>query len=223
MISIIMPVYNLASHLKKVLRHTLDLHGDFEVIAVDGGSIDKSLDILQSFPEVKIYHASKGRSLQMNKGAQHAKGNILLFLHADSFLPENGLLQIEELMKDPTILGGSFYLKFDQSHPVLKIYSLFSRINHSLFTYGDQALFCRTSVFQAIGGYKDIPLMEDVEIQFRMRKIGEFVKLSNAVTTSARRFKENGLIRQMLVDIALLVMYKLGASPYWLKRFYPDK
>lgn len=222
MTSIIIPVYNAASHLEKMLRYTLSLNGNFEVIVVDGGSTDQSISIIQSFPQVKLYRAPKGRSHQMNKGANHAKGDVLLFLHADTYLPENGINEISEIMNDTNCIGGSFYLKFDHDHRMLKLYSTCSKINHSLFTYGDQGIFCRASVFHKIGGFMEIPIMEDVEIQFRLRKTGNFIKLPQAVTTSAHRFIENGIVRQMLVDIGLVFLYRLGASPYWLKKYYPD-
>ncbi|MDT0642229.1 TIGR04283 family arsenosugar biosynthesis glycosyltransferase [Zunongwangia sp. F363] len=222
MISIIIPVLNEASHIAEVLKHTLSLHGEFEIIVVDGGSNDATMQIVGSFPEVKTCISRKGRSHQMNAGAAMAKGEILLFLHADTFLPENSLLKIEAVMANKSLAGGSFFLKFDHKHWILSFYTGLSKINSSFFTYGDHAIFIRHSVFKKIKGYKPLSFMEDIEIQFRLKREGKFVKLPFGVVTSARRFVEAGPVKQFFLDVFLVGLYHIGFSANSLKRFYKD-
>ncbi len=158
----------------------------------------------------------------MNEGAKVAKGEILLFLHADTQLPPHALELITEVLSDHTVIGGSFCLAFDHCSPVLKLCSLCSRINHALFTYGDQGLFLRASTFREVGGFMDIPIMEDVEMQRRLRSKGKFAKLRTPVVTSARRYKEKGVLRQQILNTMLVAGYLAGVPPAILKRFYSD-
>ncbi|WP_373059602.1 TIGR04283 family arsenosugar biosynthesis glycosyltransferase [Zunongwangia sp. H14] len=222
MISIIIPVLNEAAHLKKVLEHCFALQGDFEIIVVDGGSKDKTMQIAAAFGQVKRATSAKGRSHQMNAGAAMAKGEILLFLHADTFLPENSLLKIALVMQNKSLAGGSFFLKFDHPHWILSFYTGLSKINSSFFTYGDHAIFVRASVFRKIKGYKPLSFMEDIEIQFRLKKEGKFIKLPIGVITSARRFVEAGPVKQFFIDVILVGLYHIGFSAGSLKKFYKD-
>lgn len=220
MISVIIPVLNEADILEASFRELLR-HGDrIEIIAVDGGSSDETLNMVQNFPEVTLVTSPKGRGAQMNEGAKFAKGDILLFLHADTFLPPSSISMIEEVMKDPAVKAGCFRLVFDCKSPALKFFSLMSRINHVFFTYGDQGLFVRRNTFKMIGGFKHLPIMEDVEIQKRLRKEGKFVKLRQPVVTSARRFMKKGPVRQLVLVTILVTFYHLGLSPSTLKCFY---
>lgn len=191
-----------------------------EVIVADGGSTDETLEIVRSFPQVQLVTGYRGRAFQMNAGADRATGDILLFLHADSFLSENAFAHISNACEDPEISAGCFYLKFDLPSFWLKFYSLCSRINHPLFTYGDQGLFIRREIFFSEGGFKPLPLMEDLEIQQRLRKTGRFRKLSCPVTTSARRFEKNGIILQQIKNIGLVGLYLAGISPNRLAQYY---
>ena len=222
MISIIIPVLNEANQLGRTLERTLALTGDKEIIVVDGGSTDGTEAVARSFPGVRWMRAGRSRATQMNAGAARARGTVLLFLHADTHLPADGLPAIERAMRDPRCVGGSFRLRFDRSYFFLDLYSWLSRVNHSLFTYGDNAIFVRTSTFTALGGYRPIPLLEDVEIQTRLRGMGPFVKLPQGVTTSARRFQKTGVTRQVILNVALAFLYRLGMSPARMKKWYPD-
>ena len=130
---------------------------------------------------------------------------------------------IESLLAQEGIVAGSFTLQFDYHSPFLRLFACFSRINHTLFTYGDQGLFMNRQIFEHIGGFKEIPLMEDVEIQKRLRKRGRFVKLRPAVITSARRFRSCGIVRQQLLNIFLVLMYHAGVSPDRLKCYYKER
>lgn len=221
-ISVIIPALNEAEHISRTLHAVQRQKQPHEIIVVDGGSKDDTRGIVSAFSNVQLLSSEKGRSHQMNCGAKLAKGEILLFLHADTILPENGLEKINRAMEDPRRVAGSFYLKFDSDHWILSFYTQLSRINNSFFTYGDHAIFVRRSCFEEIGGYSPIPFMEDVEIQSRLRSRGRFVKLREGVLTSARRFNQYGVIKQFFADIGLILLYKLGVSPGKLKKYYRD-
>ena len=222
MISIIIPTLNEEDCLEKTLRHTLSLPGSFEVIVVDGGSEDETMIIAKRFEKVRVHASNKGRAQQMNHGARLAKGNILLFLHADTFLPSNTYALILNQLQKENFIGGSFKLTFDKNHPVLKFYTWFSQFSYEFFTYGDHCIFIKSSVFREISGFADIPFMEDVEIQKRIRKKGKFKKLNAEVKTSARRFESIGTFKQMTLDVILVFLFRLGVSPRRLKKFYSD-
>lgn len=221
-ISIVIPCLNERDYLGQTLRHVLNLSGDFEIIVVDGGSTDGTPDIVRHFSKAKLTTSAKGRSLQMNHGSKLATGEILLFLHADTLLPENAYTSIIDIFKDREVVAGSFYLKLDENYWIMNNYSKMSKWNYSFLTYGDHGIFVKKTVFESIGGYKPFPFMEDVEIQGRLKKAGKFKKLNSAVLTSARRFRKNGFFKQLTLDLYLIFLFKIGASPVWLKRFYKD-
>lgn len=221
-ISIIIPCFNEEDYLHKTLEHILDLEGDFETIVVDGGSSDNTLRIARRFKGIRAVNSDKGRANQMNYGAKMANGDILLFLHADTYLPPAAYESITAHLQNPGYIGGSFMLKLDKKHIALKFYTWCSRFSLEFFTYGDHAIFVKREVFTEIGGYKNINFMEDVEIQKRLRRAGKFKKLDTAVTTSARRFIKEGTIKQLVIDVLLVGLYKVGVPPHKLKRFYKD-
>ncbi len=221
-ISIIIPALNEEGYLEKTLSHTLKLKGNFEIIVVDGGSTDHTQKIAEGFKSVKTLVARKGRAIQMNRGALHARGEIFLFLHADTLLPQNTYQAITRHLRKPGYIGGSFRLRLDKPHPFLKFYTWCSRFSLEFFTYGDHGIFIKETIFKEIEGYKEIPFMEDVEIQKRLRKKGKFKKLKASVLTSGRRFKKAGTIGQLMTDVLLVFLYKLGTSPTRLKQFYKD-
>ncbi len=222
MVSIIIPVLNEEKSITALLENLADQEGDYEIIIADGGSTDDTLAKCASYPDIKIVASEKGRALQMNKGAGIALGTTLLFLHADTTLPEKGIQAIEKAMGDNKISGGSFYVKFDDKSRILNFLARFTRINNRYLTWGDQGIFIRKTTFDETGGYKDIPVMEDLEIQKDVRRKGMFIKLPLAVTTSARRFIQNGIIRQQLLNIGLVMAYEAGVSPRRIKEFYSD-
>ena len=222
MISVIIPTLNEANNIERTLNAVFRLSGNFEVILVDGGSKDHTVEIAKSFSRVKIITSQKGRSFQMNRGAEIAKGHVLLFLHADTLLPPNAFSAIDIAMSIPENVAGSFFLDFDYRHRWLTFYTACSKINNALFTYGDHAIFIKKSCFESIGGYEPIPFMEDVEIQSRLRRSGKFIKLPLGVITSARRFEKSGVVKQCMKDFFLILFYKAGVSPFKLKEYYKD-
>lgn len=222
LISIIIPALNEEKYIAEVLEHTLKLKGRFEVIVVDGGSQDETLEIARGYKTVNVLQSKKGRARQMNHGAGQAKGEVLLFLHADTFLPTSFYTDVSKLMEKPEVVGGSFRLKMESSHPIFKFYHWCSQFSLEFFTYGDHALFIKTETFKKIQGFKNLSFMEDVEIQKRIREEGKFRKLKTSVTTSSRRFQKNGIFFQLAIDVVLVVLYKIGIPPNRLKRYYPN-
>ena len=218
-LSIIIPVLNEADQLDRLLP-TLAFQSGVEVIVVDGGSADGSLGRIRNYPSVRLVHAAQGRGVQLNRGAEVATGNVLWFLHADSSPEPDWLENILIALEEPHIVAGCFRLRFDEEHWLLKVFSFFSRWNHPLVTYGDQGYFMKRSTFEAIGGFKDYPILEDLEIQCRLRRRGQWRKLPISLTTSARRFTTVGILRQQLKNILIVSLFLAGTSPFWLSRFY---
>ncbi len=221
-ISIIIPTYNEEAYIGRTLLHLAKYIPDSEVIVVDGNSEDQTYAIVQnSFPEVLLFKSpKKGRALQMNLGASKAGGDILFFLHADSYPPVDAVQQIERVFNSLDVVAASFFIRFNQVGWPYKILSLLSRWNTTFATYGDQGLLIRSRIFKEIGGFRSIPIFEDLEIQGRLRKKGPFVKISRPIITSPRRFKKKGLLRQLCLNTLLIIAWRMGASPFRLSHFY---
>jgi rSAM/selenodomain-associated transferase 2 len=222
--SIIIPVLNEEAVLEHQLSNLVRQisHYDCELLIVDGGSTDRTMEIAQRFGRVIL--SPRGRATQMNTGAAIATGEVLLFLHADTLLPDDALSAIELALKAREVVGGAFRVCFNCDQWPYRFVAfttnLRSRIR-KIFT-GDQAYFVRTTSFNAIGGFPDQPLMEDLEIISRLRTIGKVVLLPQYVTTSARRHEKIGLIRSVLFMWYLRTLYKFGTSPAKLQRMYVD-
>jgi rSAM/selenodomain-associated transferase 2 len=210
LVSVIIPTLDEAGIIEKTLQALLGHPGEFEVIVADGGSRDGTLEELEGFPDVTKISSPSGRATQMNAGARAAAGDVLFFLHADSTLPAGAISAVRQALADPSVSGGAFQLKFDDSRLFFKTLAFFSRLNHILCTYGDQGLFLRAETFRAIGGFRDLPVMEDVEIQKRLRAAGRFVKIPLPIVTSARRYRKKGPWRQHLQTSLIVLGFHLG-------------
>lgn len=217
-ISVIIPALNERDNILACLRSVYIQPGVSEVIVVDGGSIDDTP--LLAGNAARVISAPRGRALQMNAGARMATGDVLLFLHADSQLPLDAFAQIRQLLWDPNVAGGTFALRFDEQRAILRFYSFCTRFRFSLFHFGDQGIFVRRSVFERMGGFAEIPFMEDLEFLRRLPRHGRVALARSAVTTSARRFLQHGLVRQQIRNTALVIGYLLGCRPQRLARFY---
>ncbi|MCL5291242.1 MAG: TIGR04283 family arsenosugar biosynthesis glycosyltransferase [Actinobacteria bacterium] len=220
--SIIIPVLNEAESLPDLLEH-LGAVGAHEVIVADGGSTDGSIEIAGSGART-ISSLPGGRARQMNAGAAAASGDILLFLHADSTLPERAVEMIETAMEDKRVVGGRFRVELDDPGAIFRVIGRLINARDAAFGgfTGDQAIFVRRRVFEEMGGYAEIPLMEDLDLARRLKRLGTLVRLPAKVVTSARRWKKRGVVRTILLMWCLRALYLMGASPSTLKRFYED-
>jgi rSAM/selenodomain-associated transferase 2 len=221
-ISVIVPVLNEQKSIATTLAELQRLKPD-EMILVDGGSSDGTREVCQRFG-VAFYPSRPGRAAQMNFGAQQATGDVLLFLHADTRLPPSAFDDIRAALQDRKVLGGRFDLQLDDARPMLKLIgfmiSLRSRL--SKVATGDQAIFVRREIFAELGGYPDIPLMEDVAFSRALKRRGAVACLRSRVVTSARRWEADGIWRTILKMWTLKSLYLLGISPGRLKRYYGD-
>lgn len=221
-ISVIVPVLNEEKSIAATLRPLASLQL-YETIVVDGGSHDRTAAIAAECG-VKIIPSERGRARQMNRGAREASGDVLVFLHADTRLPPTALSDIAGAMGDPRHVGGRFDVELDGKHWMLplvgRLISYRSRL--SKVATGDQALFVRREVFQRIGGFEDIPLMEDIAFCRALKRQGAVACLRSRVVTSARRWEADGVWRTIFRMWMLKLLYLTGVSPARLKQFYAD-
>ncbi|HEX5646025.1 MAG TPA: TIGR04283 family arsenosugar biosynthesis glycosyltransferase [Nitrospira sp.] len=224
-ISVIIPTLNEHNVLAKTLTHTASLGLD-EIIVVDGGSTDLTVPTAQAFctttPDTHLITAPRGRARQMNEGAKASRGDVLLFLHADTQLPEDTGRLIESAFIDPTVVGGRFDVRFGSSSLWSRVISSFMNRRSRLtgISTGDQTLFVRRQVFERLGGFLEIPLMEDIDFSRRLKRAGRVAALRNTVTTSFRRWETQGPLRTILLMWTLRFLYWTGVSPHRLHRFY---
>jgi rSAM/selenodomain-associated transferase 2 len=222
-ISIIMPVLNEAKTLGNKLSR-LNLSNNEELIVVDGESSDGTVSIAREFTD-RVFITRTGRASVMNFGAGKANGDILLFLHSDCILPDRGFSMIRGVLSDPDVAAGAFFLSI--ADPKLRFRIIESvtnlRARATSLLYGDQGMFLRKDVFQRIGGFADIPLMEDIEISGRLKKEGRVVFIRPPIVSSPRRWLNEGAIYTTLRDwlIAFLYTY-LNVSPQSLIKYYRD-
>jgi rSAM/selenodomain-associated transferase 2 len=217
LVSIIIPTLNEASVLPETLEALQRQPGPFEVIVVDGGSTDATKARARA-AGTTVIDAPRGRGPQMNCGAEHARANLLLFLHADTQLPPNGLSLIRDALVGAD--AGLFRLSFDRDSLLLRFYAWCTGWNWIRLCFGDRGLFTTRRAFEAVGGFPDWPLFEDLELAARLDEFGTFRFLDAAVTTSARRFQEHGLLRQQLQNLYLWCHYVAGTNPDRLAHLY---
>jgi rSAM/selenodomain-associated transferase 2 len=219
-ISVIIPVLNEAQNLPATIASARSV-STREIIVVDGGSRDESVKVAQSQGAVVI-KSRPGRALQMNQGARAAKGDTLLFLHADTLLPAGYDEQVRRALASAEIAAGAFLLSIDASRRGYRIIEYManwrSRVLH--MPYGDQGIFLRASVFQAAGGFPEIPIMEDLEFIRRVRALGRIAIAPVAAVTSPRRWQTVGILRTTVINQASIVSYFLGISPARILRMY---
>lgn len=217
-ISVVIPVLNEEKSLGTLLRQLSEIDLITEIIVVDGGSTDKTLRIAAEYKKVRIMETLKGRAVQMNTGAERASSEYLLFLHADSKLSDGLINELPSMLM--TGKPGAFTLSFDQHHWLYRLYSNFSRLNWSLFTYGDQGLLIPKSLFVKLDGFKNIPIMEDLDMVRRIKMEADFCKYPAKIISSPRRFERSGILRQQMLNIFLVTGFYFGVSPQFLSRFY---
>jgi rSAM/selenodomain-associated transferase 2 len=220
-ISVVIPVLDEADHLATLLPELARRWPAAEVVVVDGGSRDASLQIVRQ-AGVRCLVSAPGRARQMNAGARAAQGDPLVFLHADTRLPPGGLEAVEAALAEPGVVGGRFDVAFDSARPILRLTAALMNLRSRLsgIATGDQTLFVRRADFEALGGFPELPLMEDVEFSRRLKRRGRRACLRLRVTTSARKWEREGPVRTVLLMWTLRLLYFLGAPPRRLHRWY---
>jgi rSAM/selenodomain-associated transferase 2 len=222
-ISIIMPVYNESSILRDTLGKLLLTERE-ELVIVDGGSSDNTVSIARDFTD-KVFITKTGRASVMNFGANKAEGDVLLFLHADCSLPNDGFNTIRNKLRDSSIAAGAFELGINSALFRYRIIECVANIRARLtrLIYGDQGMFLRKEVFDQIGGFTDIPLMEDIEISKRLKKIGKIVFVKPPISASPRRWINEGLVYTTLRDWSIAFLYTfMKVSPEKLLKHYRE-
>ncbi len=221
-ISVIIPTFNEADTVAETItavRKSTEGKSP-EIIIADGGSTDQTIQRAKD-ADVKVIRCPRqGRAAQMNYGAGHAGEPILYFLHADSHPPPNFDTSIKKAM-DHGYKAGCFRLSFDDDHPLLQFYAWFSRFDIDLFRFGDQSLFIEREAFVQLRGFReDHIVMEDQEMVRRIKRHYSFNVLEDSVTTSARRYRKNGIIKLQLVFILILTLYYMSVSQQQLVAIY---
>jgi rSAM/selenodomain-associated transferase 2 len=217
-LSIIIPTFNEAQTIVKCLNNIQSQRFPCEVIVADGGSSDGTLDLVED--PVQIVTALKGRASQMNAGVARATGDVLLFLHADTILPPGGLACLHDSMANGGAPGGAFRLAFEPSSPILEFFAWWTRFSFRMLHYGDAGIFVRRDVFDRLGGYADLALMEDLDLWLKLMRRGKPLVLPLAATTSSRRYLRRGVIRQQALNFGLTLLWLMGANDRKLADWY---
>lgn len=221
-ISIIIPTLNESGHIESTLTclEALRQQGH-EVIVVDGGSRDETVELARRRAD-KVIQTTPGRAQQMNVGASHATGNILWFIHADTQVSGHSAQQILKVLGNKHNHWGRFDIQLSGKHLLLRVVERMMNFRSCItgIATGDQGIFVRRDTFTAIGGFRPIPLMEDVEISRRLKKWSRPCCIHDTITTSSRRWEENGVLRTILLMWRLRLAYTFGVSPEKLAHDY---
>jgi len=220
MISIIIPALNEERALPATLANLFAQPGNFEAILVDGGSHDATLSVAADWPLLQVMSASPGRAVQMNAGAAKARGDVLLFLHADTLLPEEALLRLTELEAE-VVLWGGFHQQFSSETWALGMVSSLHnwRCKQTGVFYGDQAMFVSREMFERAGGFPAEPILEDIRLSEVLLQQAQPVFLAEHVITDARKFEQMGPLRSFLRCMLILICFELRL-PVLGQRFF---
>lgn len=230
MISIITPMLNEEENVKPFLDNLGGLEGDFELVLVDGGSRDGTVREVKrhrdGFPgRLKLLETGRGRGIQMNRGAEVAEGDILLFLHIDCLIQKDSLMLIERLIRGKKIIGGGFRQAFTNPDPFLKLQSSVGNLRTGITKtfYGDYGIFIRKDIFEMAGGFDDIPFLEDVEFCKKVKKHGKLIQINSSILTSPRRYLSKGRLRLMAAFTLAVLLNSAGFRPGFLIKYIADK
>ncbi len=219
-ISIIIPTLNEATEISRTLEKIRSVDGSIEIIVADGGSVDETCSLARQLGAIVI-NTECGRGTQLHAGALAAAGSVLWFLHADSMPPTDSLSEIRNALLSESIVGGNFALEFDGDSRSAAFMNLFyDKIRHLGLLYGDSGIFVRREVYQQIGGFKPLPLFEDLEFVGRLKKQGRTVRIESAIVTSSRRFEGRPFIPVFFRWVLYQCLYWIGVSPFRLARSY---
>ncbi|MGK5448611.1 TIGR04283 family arsenosugar biosynthesis glycosyltransferase [Streptomyces radiopugnans] len=219
-VSIIVPVLDEEDTIQTTLSRLCRDFPDCELIVVDGGSTDATIEL--AAPHATVVHSARGRARQMSEGARHARGEVLWFVHADTTVDPAALGQIRACLTDPRAVGGGLTLRFDRRTPGLNYLARTSnlrarRLHH---VFGDQAMFVRRTVFDELGGFPDLAIMEDLEMSRRLHRRGRLRLLPATSTASSRRLTAHGTWRMIAFMQYLKLLYFAGADPESIRARY---
>jgi rSAM/selenodomain-associated transferase 2 len=221
-ISVVIPTLNEASNIGQTLAQVRQA-GECQIVVVDGGSEDGTPEIAGRYADM-VLSASRGRARQMNVGARAATGEILLFLHADTVLPQGFSGLLAQAFADPHVVGGRFDVRLNAPGWPFRMIEMMMNLRSRLtrISTGDQAIFVRREAFLAIDGYPEVELMEDLALSRKLRRMGKIACLRAQVVTSARRWQRDGMLKTIVLMWTLRLAHALGVSPERLKTFYAD-
>jgi rSAM/selenodomain-associated transferase 2/rSAM/selenodomain-associated transferase 1 len=215
--SVIIPTLNEESAIGRCIVLVRNLNPEVEIIVADGGSMDRTVNIADGEKAI-VCRAQQGRGRQCNAGARLASGAVLVFLHSDTELPADAFIRLEEIFQDERAQIGTFRLNFDIKHWLLDLYAQTTRL--PFVRFGDQGIVVRKSLFERLGGFPELDLFEDLDFIRRAGKYAYIHRFPLAVTTSARRFIRNGILKHQLRNTLYMLLYFLGVSPNYLARKY---
>ena len=221
-VSVIIPVFNEASSIRAFLSDLRERTRGAEVIVVDGGSTDDTDKLAQGFCDQVIRSGERSRAKQMNIGANAAGGDVFWFLHADAEVPLESLNEMERIMSDPKVCGGFFRIRLPATPAVYRLSDGFAHYAGLLLGIrcGDHGIFCRRTAFVEVGGFPDVPLMEDVEFFRRLRRYGHVVHSNKRIGVSPRRYETVGPTRLTFAYGWIATLYLFGVSLSMLARIY---
>lgn len=222
MISVIIPAYNEEKSLPNLVTHILTItsNREIEIIISDGGSSDRTVELVSELGVLVVKSPKKGRASQMNYGATIAKGDVLYFLHADTKPPDTFIDDIIGSIKNG-YQSGCFQLAFDRNHPLLNFYAWFTKFDIDYFRFGDQSLYIKREFFEKLHGFdENLIVMEDQVFVKKIKKAANFEILKGEVTTSSRKYVQVGIIKLQLIFSVILILFYFGVSQKSLVKFY---
>jgi rSAM/selenodomain-associated transferase 2 len=222
-VSILVPTLDEERELPALLDALAALPGRWELVVADGGSRDATLAIARAYraPRVVVVQARGGRAAQLNAAARAATGDVLLFLHADSRLPCDAYASLAEAWRTPGVAGGNFALRFAGDGAFERVLGAIYRFQRRHgFYYGDSSIWVRREAFAELGGYREIPIMDDYDFARRLERLGRTRCLPGPATTSARRWRAIGIARTVLAWVVIRWLYVAGVPPQRLAALY---
>jgi rSAM/selenodomain-associated transferase 2 len=223
LVSVIVPTLDEARELPGLLDDLAALHGRWELIVADGGSRDATLPIARAHPaRPRVIQCAGGRAAQLNAAARGARGDVLLFLHADSRLPRDAYASLADAWRSrPPVVGGNFALRFHGDGGFERVLGAVYRLQRRHgFYYGDSSIWVRRDTFDALGGYREIPIMDDYDFARRLERSGATRCLPGPATTSARRWRTAGIGRTVAAWFVIRWLFVAGVAPRRLARLY---
>jgi len=216
------PTLNEARALPGLLDHLAALPGRFEVVVADGASVDGTAGVARAHPAApRVVEAPAGRARQLNAGAAASAGELLVFVHADSRLPSDAYRSVTAGCRDRRVVGGNFRLRFEGDDLFCRTLASYYRLSRRLgIYYGDSSIFVRREVFERLGGFRELPIMDDYDFARRLERSGPTACLPGPAVTSARRWRRAGIPRTMASWVTIQVLYSAGVSPARLVPLY---